>query len=277
MNYTTIGIVGTGAMGQGIAMLTINAGFKVIIFDVDSGMLEKAYDTIEKHIKTNSFSETNTIIRNLTLAYKIEGLKDSDFVIEAVSEDIEIKKRLFASLEKICFNETIFATNTSSLSITEIASALERKERFVGLHFFNPPHKMPLVEITKGYYTADSTVEYVTKLARVMDKKPVIVQKDSPGFIVNRILAAQFIEAIKILEEGVASKEDIDYATTVGLNYPMGPFALQDMIGLDILGNSFECFYKELDSVRWQVPQAFKILLKAGRFGKKKGAGWYDY
>ncbi len=282
MEVKTLGVFGSGAMGRGIAWLGVRANLKVVIYDSNKEALAGALATINKLAAKAAKKEeiigdpAELVEKNLIPAADIEAYKDADFVIEAASENLDIKKNVFSSLEEVCSAETILATNTSVLSITEIAAAVKNGERVVGMHFFNPPYIMPLVEIIRGYYTSDKTVAATDALARHLGRHPVTVQKDSPGFIVNRILTAYLMEAIKLYQEGVASKEDIDSAVKLGLNHPMGPFALQDLIGLDLLETAMEYFSKELDAVRWQTPQELKILLKAGRYGVKSGAGWYD-
>jgi 3-hydroxybutyryl-CoA dehydrogenase len=198
-------------------------------------------------------------------------------VIEAVLEDLNLKKEVFSALDQIVREGVILATNTSSMSITEIAAATQHPERVAGMHFFNPAQLMKLVEVVRGYQTSDETVEELKALSKQLTKEPVEVKKDTPGFIVNRIMIPQFIEAIKLLEEGVASAEDIDKAVTLGLNYPMGPFTLQDFAGVDIGYHVMEYFKEEFNDDHFAPPLLLKQLVRAGRHGKKTGAGFYDY
>ena len=204
-------------------------------------------------------------------------MKGAGVVIEAIIEDLEAKKEVFAELDKIMPEDAILATNTSSMSITVIAEATKRPDRVAGMHFFNPPQIMKLVEVVRGYKTSDETVATLMELARQLGKEPIEVKKDSPGFIVNRIMIPQFIEAIRLAEEGVASLEDIDKAVKLGLNYPMGPFELQDFAGVDIGLYVMDYFYEEFKDNRFAAPMYIRQLVRAGRNGKKTGAGFYDY
>jgi len=205
-------------------------------------------------------------------------LKDVDFVVEAVIEDLDLKKSVFKELDELCRPEVILATNTSSMSLTEIASATSRPDKVCGMHFFNPAPLMRLVEVIRGFSTSDETVEITTGLAKKMGKVTVEVKKDSPGFIVNRIMIPHMIEAIKIVEEGIASMEDVDTAVKNGLNYPMGPFELMDLTGIDVCYFVAEYFYKELNKEsKWASPNLLKTMIRANKLGRKTGAGWYDY
>jgi 3-hydroxybutyryl-CoA dehydrogenase len=209
---------------------------------------------------------------------EMADLKDVDFVIEAVVEDLDLKKRVFQELDALCRPEVVLASNTSSMSLTEIATATKRPDKVCGMHFFNPVPLMRLVEIIRGYMTSDETVSITTDLAKKMGKITVEVKKDSPGFIVNRIMIPHFLEAIKIVEEGIASIEDVDTAVKNGLNYPMGPFELMDLTGIDIAYFVTEYFYKELNKEsKWSSPNLLKTMIRAGKLGRKTGAGWYDY
>lgn len=275
-----IGVVGAGTMGHGIAWLAALSGMRVMLFDNDRGALTRGLERIEKlaaRAAEQGVQEALSAKLRVEPVQDLEAFRDVPFIIEAVWEDMDAKQRLFASLETVCGVGTIFATNTSALSITEIGSVLRHKERFVGMHFFNPPYVMRLVEVVKGWHTSEATVGAAAEMARSLGRVPVIVRKDSPGFIVNRILTAQFVEAIRLVEEGIASPEDIDKAVVYGLNYPMGPFRLQDMIGLDVIGSVIKYFQRELDPCRWRAPQELFRLIRAGRVGKKIGAGWYTY
>jgi len=207
----------------------------------------------------------------------MNDMKEADIVIEAVIEDLELKKEVFRQLDEIVPENVILATNTSSMSITVIASATKRPERVAGLHFFNPAQIMKLVEVVRGYGTCDETVEELKEFSKALTKEPIEVKKDTPGFIVNRIMIPQFIEAIRLLEEGVASAEDIDKAVTLGLNYPMGPFTLQDYAGVDIGLHVMEYLKEEFNDDRFAPPLLIKQLVRAGRVGQKAGAGFYDY
>jgi 3-hydroxybutyryl-CoA dehydrogenase len=283
MAIQTIGVVGAGSMGSGIANLAAMNGFTVILCDIEDSYLENAIKRIGKFMDKsvargkmteNQKQETLGRIQTTTL---LEEMKDADVVIEAVLEDLNLKKEVFSALDQIVRESVILATNTSSMSITEIAAATQHPERVAGMHFFNPAQLMKLVEVVRGYQTSDETVEELKALSKQLTKEPVEVKKDTPGFIVNRIMIPQFIEAIKLLEEGVASAEDIDKAVTLGLNYPMGPFTLQDFAGVDIGYHVMEYFKEEFNDDHFAPPLLLKQLVRAGRHGKKTGAGFYDY
>jgi 3-hydroxybutyryl-CoA dehydrogenase len=283
MKIETIGIVGAGSMGSGIANLAAINGFKVILNDIEDRFLDNALTRMDsfmgKSVERGKMTEeqkTETLKRIQTTT-ALEDMKNADIVIEVVLEDMDLKKEVFAKLDQIVPQGVILATNTSSMSITEIASATKRPERVAGMHFFNPAQLMKLVEVVRGYSTSDETVEELKALSKKLSKEPVEVKKDSPGFIVNRIMIPQFIEAIKLLQEGVASAEDIDKAVTLGLNYPMGPFTLQDFAGVDIGYHVMEYFKEEFNNDQYAPPLLLKQLVRAGRNGKKTGAGFYDY
>lgn len=279
----TIGIVGAGSMGAGIANLAALNGFNVVLRDIEERYLEGALNRIDQFMaksvargKMTEDQKQETLGRIKTTT-KLEDLKEVDVVIEAVIEDLALKKEVFSQLDNIVREDVILATNTSSMSITEIAAATSRPERVAGMHFFNPAQLMKLVEVVRGYETSDETVSTLKALSEQLQKEVVEVKKDTPGFIVNRIMVPQFIEAIRLLEEGVASAEDIDKAVKFGLNYPMGPFELQDYAGVDIGYYVMEYFSKEFNDSRFAPPLLMKQMMRAGRFGKKSGAGFYNY
>lgn len=283
MTIQTVGVVGAGSMGSGIANLAASSGFNVILRDVEERFLESGLSRINKFMSKSvekgkiTELEKAEIIARIHTTTEIEDLKDADIVIEAIIEDIDAKKSVFAELDRIVPEGTILATNTSSMSITEIANATNRPDRIAGMHFFNPAQLMKLVEVVRGFNTSDETEEELRGFSKSLRKEPVVVNKDTPGFIVNRIMIPQFIEAIKILEEGIASAEDIDKAVTLGLNYPMGPFTLQDYAGVDIGYYVMEYMADEFDDTRFAPPMLMKQMMRAGRYGKKSGAGFYDY
>jgi len=279
----TIGVIGAGAMGTGIANLAAINGFDVILRDIEDHYLENSLKRMnafmEKSVKRNKMTEEEktAVLNRLKTTTNLDDLKDVDFVIEAVIEDMDLKKEVFKQLDEVVKEDAILATNTSSMSITEIASATKRPDRVAGLHFFNPAQIMKLVEIVRGFNTSDETVETLKTIAEQLKKEHVVVNKDTPGFIVNRVMIPHFIESIRLLEEGVASAEDIDKAVKFGLNYPMGPFELQDYAGVDIGYHVMEYFRKEFDDTRFSPPLLLKQMMSAGRIGKKSGAGFYDY
>jgi 3-hydroxybutyryl-CoA dehydrogenase len=284
MEIKTIGVVGAGAMGNGIAQMAAQIGCSVILRDIEDRFVENGLKNITRFLSKSVEKGKMTEDQKSAILGRIKGtthmadLKDADFVIEAVLEDLNLKKAVFKELDGICRPETILATNTSSMSITEIAVATQRLDRVVGMHFFNPVPLMRLVEVIRAYQTSDETVQVTIDLAKKMGKETVEVKKDSPGFIVNRIMIPHMIEAVKILEEGIATPEDIDKAVKLGLNYPMGPFELMDLTGLDICKNVADYFYLELNKEsKWAVPNLHKTMIRANRLGRKTGAGWYEH
>ena len=283
MTIKTIGIVGAGSMGAGIANLAALNGFNVVLRDIEERYLEGALIRIDKFmaksIERGKMTEDQKLetLGRIKTTTKLEDLHAVDVVIEAVIEDLELKKEVFSQLDKIVREDVILTTNTSSMSITEIAASTSRPERVAGMHFFNPAQLMKLVEVVRGYETSDETVATLKALSSQLRKEVVEVKKDTPGFIVNRIMVPQFIEAIRLLEEGVASAEDIDKAVKFGLNYPMGPFELQDYAGVDIGYYVMEYFSNEFNDSRFAPPLLMKQMMRAGRFGKKSGAGFYNY
>ncbi|MGD0228834.1 MAG: 3-hydroxyacyl-CoA dehydrogenase family protein [Syntrophorhabdales bacterium] len=284
MMIKTIGIVGSGAMGSGIAQVAAQAGCNVIMRDIEDRFLEGALKNIDKFLAKSvqkgkmTAEDKNALTGRIKTTTKMEDLKDVDFVVEAAFEVMEVKKEIFAELDRLLRPDVILGTNTSSMSITEIAKATRRPEKVVGMHFFNPVPLMRLVEVVRGYMTNDETVAATSDLSKKFGKETVEVKVDVPAFVVNRLMIPHFIEAMKLLEQGVASKEDIDKAAKLGLNYPMGPFELMDLTGLDINFNVNEYLRKELpQELKWQSSLELKSLVKAGRLGRKTGAGWYEY
>jgi 3-hydroxybutyryl-CoA dehydrogenase len=284
MDIKRIGVLGAGTMGNGIAQIASQIGCEVVMRDVEDAFVERGLRNIDKFLSKGVEKGKLEAKTKDAIMSRIKGttdmtlLKDVDFVIEAVLEDLDLKKTVFKQLDEMCRPEVILASNTSSMSLTEIAAATKRPEKVCGMHFFNPVPLMRLVEVIRGYGTSDETVAVTTDLAKKMGKITVEVKKDSPGFIVNRIMIPHLVEAIKIVEEGIASIPDVDVAVKNGLNYPMGPFELMDLTGIDICFNVSEYFYEELNKEsKWVTPNLFKTMMRAGKLGRKTGAGWYDY
>lgn len=284
MDIRKVGVLGAGAMGNGIAQLAAQIGCDVILRDIKDEFVERGIRNIDKFLSRSvekgkmETSEKDAILGRITGTTDMSQLKDSDFVVEAVIEDLDLKKTVFKELDELCRPEVILATNTSSMSLTEIASATNRPDKVCGMHFFNPAPLMKLVEVIRGFSTSDEAVATTTDLAKKMGKITVEVKKDSPGFIVNRIMIPHMLEAIKIVEEGIASMEDVDTAVKNGLNYPMGPFELMDLTGIDICYFVAEYFYKELNKEsKWVSPNLLKTMIRANKLGRKTGAGWYNY
>ena len=284
MEIKAIGVLGAGSMGNGIAQVAAQAGYHVVMRDIEERFVENGLKAIDKFLAKGIEKGKMTEDQKQGVLGRIKGtvnmadLADVDFVIEAVIEDMNLKRSVFKDLDGICRADVILATNTSSMSITEIAVATQRPEKVVGMHFFNPVPLMRLVEVIRGFHTNDEAVQVTTDLAKKMGKETVEVKIDSPGFIVNRIMIPHMLEAINIVQEGVATKEDVDKAVKLGLNYPMGPFELMDLTGVDICKYVSDYFYNELNKEnKWVAPTLFKNMIRAGRLGRKTGAGWYDY
>lgn len=284
MDIEKIGVIGAGAMGSGIAQVAAQSGCSVVMQDVTDELVKKGVDSIDKFLTKGiergkvTEEQKGQVVSRIRGTTRIEDLKDSDFVIEAVFEDLRVKQGVLEKVEGLVAPDVILCTNTSSISITEIASTTKRPERVAGMHFFNPAQIMRLVEVIRGYSSSDETIETVIDLAKKLGKEPVEVKKDSPGFIVNRILIPHFIEAIRIVEEGIATVEDVDKAVKLGLNYPMGPFELMDLTGNDIGYHVMEYLHNELSrELKWFPPNLLKTLIRGGRLGRKTGGGWYDY
>jgi 3-hydroxybutyryl-CoA dehydrogenase len=277
-----ISILGTGTMGRGIAYLAAVAGYDAVMFDADGGALDAARAAVEsilrKGVEKGKLSEVAAAeaVARLQLIPELEpAVSGADLIIEAVPESLELKTELFAQADLFCGEHTILATNTSSISITQLASNVERRERFVGMHFFNPPHLMKLVEIVRGERTSDGTVEEARGVAAKMGKTPILV-RDSPGFATSRLGVAIGLEAIRMLEEGVASAEDIDRAMELGYNHPMGPLRLTDLVGLDVRLGIAEYLAATLGE-RFEPPQLLRDMVRGGKLGKKSGEGFYRW
>jgi 3-hydroxybutyryl-CoA dehydrogenase len=283
-DFKKIGVVGAGTMGNGIAQLAAQMGAEVVMRDIKDDFVQRGISAIDKFLSKGvergkvTEDQKSAVLGRIIGTTDMGDLADCDFIIEAVIEDLDLKKQVYGQLDEICKPEVILATNTSSMSITLIASATKRPDKVVGMHFFNPPPLMKLVEIIRGYETSDETVKATSELAQAMGKETVEVKVDSPGFIVNRLMIPHMIEAVKLLEEGVATREDIDKALKLGLNYPMGPFELMDFTGIDICKFVADYFYQELNKeLKWASPTTLKNQVRSGKLGRKSGAGWYDY
>jgi 3-hydroxybutyryl-CoA dehydrogenase len=271
-------------MGNGIAQVAAQSGYNVIMSDVEEKFVQGGLKSIDKFLaksveKGKMTAEAKAeIMGRIKTTTKLEDMKDVDYVVEAVFEDMAIKKAVFKQLDEITRKDVIIGTNTSSMSITEIATATNRGDKIVGLHFFNPVPLMRLIEIIRGFYTSDETIKVSFDLSKKLGKEPIEVKTDIPGFVVNRLMVPHMMEAIWLYQEGVASKEDIDKAAKLGLNYPMGPFQLMDLTGVDIALHVVNYFHQELNKeLKWVAPRAIKDMVKANRLGMKTGAGWYDY
>jgi 3-hydroxybutyryl-CoA dehydrogenase len=284
MEIVTIGILGAGTMGSQIAQVAAQAGFNIVIRDVEERFVQNGIKSIDQFLSRSvekgkmSEEEKNDVMARIKPATRMGALKDVDFVIEAIIEDMDVKQKVFAELDELTRQDVVLASNTSSLSLTELATAVKRQDKVVGMHFFNPAQLMRLVEVVRGLNTCDDTVATAMDLVRKFKKEPIEVKIDSPGYVVNRLMIASNIEAIRLYEQGIASKEDIDKATKLGLNYPMGPFELMDYTGLDINYYVMNEFHQNLQKeLKWDPPLSIKNLVKAGMLGMKTGKGWYDH
>jgi len=281
MNVKKVGVLGCGLMGSGIAQVAATAGFDVAVLEVEQKFLDKGFAGIEKSLakfaEKGTLKESPEAIRaRLKGTTRKEDLADCDIVIEAIIENVAEKKKMFASLDPVVKKEAIFASNTSSISITELLTSTKRPERFVGLHFFNPVPLMKLVEVARTIATAEEVYESAYEFAKKLGKVPVRTS-DKTGFIVNRLLVPYMLDAIRAYEEGVGSIEDIDTSMKLGCGYPMGPFTLLDFVGLDTTYYITHVMYDEFKERRFSSPPLLKRLVMAGWYGRKSGKGFYDY
>jgi len=282
MAIEKVGVVGCGLMGAGIAQVSASAGFSTVVREVTPELLHKGLKTIDKNLArlvekgTITEASKSEIRGRLKGTTAVEDLKDCDLIIEAIIEQLPAKRELFGALDQLCPSNTIFASNTSSLTITEIAIATKRPQRFVGLHFFNPVPVMKLVEVVKTIATDpavyDEMVAFGSKLG-----KTAVRANDSTGFIVNRLLVPYLLDAIRALEEGVGSIEDIDNSMKLGCGYPMGPLTLLDFVGLDTTYYISQIMFDEFKERRFAAPPLLKRMVLAGWTGRKAGRGFYDY
>jgi len=277
-----VAVIGTGTMGRGIAYLSALAGYDTVIHDVDSGALDAAKASIESTLRKGvekgkvDAAAANEATKRIQLASDLEpAVRTADLIIEAVPEDIDLKQNLFSQADVFCSEETILVSNTSSISISKLAGAVERRDLFAGMHFFNPPHLMKLVEIVRGERTSDDTVAQIREVAERMGKEPVVV-RDSPGFATSRLGIAIGLEAMRMFEEGVASVEDIDRAMELGYNHPMGPLRLSDLVGLDVRLGIAEYLAAALGP-RFEPPEILRRMVRDGKLGKKTGEGFYRW
>ena len=282
MAIQNIFVVGAGLMGSGIAQTAITSGYNVVLNDQRQEALERAKMGIENRLQhmvskgTMSEEDLKACMARLTIDSRMTAAKDADLVVEAIFEDLDAKRSVFETLEKICKPHTIFASNTSSISLTALGAATKRPERVVGMHFFSPVPKMKLVEVVFGLRTAQDVLDDVQEVGRRMGKT-MILAKDKPGFIVNRALLPMLNEAVEILDEDIGTVEDVDEGMKLGCNHPMGPLELADMIGLDILLQVMQVFYEDLGDTKYRPSHLLRKMVTAGYLGRKSGAGFYLY
>ena len=277
-----IGVIGAGQMGHGIAQVAAQAGFEVILRDIKDEFVQKGISRIDKFLSKSiekgklTEDEKKKIMGRIKGTTQLEDLKDVDLVIEAIFENVKVKKELFQNLDKVCKKNCVLASNTSTIPITDLASVTSRPEKFIGMHFMNPVPIMKLVEVIRGLRTDDKTAKLIHELAEKMGKIPVEVN-DSPGFVSNRVLIPMINEAVYCLYEGVGTPEAIDNVMKLGMNHPMGPLALADLIGLDVCLGIMNVLYEGFNDSKYRPCPLLKKMVQAGYLGRKTGRGFYTY
>ena len=277
-----VGVLGAGLMGSGIAEVCAKAGFDVVVREVDEKALDagrrRIHSSLSKALERGKLTagDGEAIRSRLAFSSSLAEMSSSDLILEAIVENLDVKREVYRALDASCPAHTIFCSNTSSLTITEMAAATKRPDRFAGLHFFNPVPVMKLAEVVRGLATSDETVATVTAFARALGKEPVAC-RDNSGFIVNRLLVPFLLDAIRAHEQGVGSLEDIDTGMKLGCAHPMGPFELLDYVGLDTVYAIAEIMFAEYREIRFAPPALLKRLVLAGRFGRKSGRGFFEY
>ena len=276
-------VVGAGIMGSGVGQLCAQQGIVATVMDVSEEIIEKARGKVaaglNRRVEKGKITqeEMDVVLSRMSWTTDLDRARESDFIVEAVYENLELKKELFKKLDSLCSSQTILASNTTALSISEIASATMNPERVIGMHFFNPAVIMKLVEIIRGEKTSDETIARTKQFAETLGKVPIITAKEAPAGIVSRILAGLLNEAAVVYAEGIASPQDIDEAMKMGAGLPMGPLALIDMIGLDIHLAKMNTLYAKLKDERYRPPEIIKTMIAEGKLGKKAGEGFYKY
>jgi 3-hydroxybutyryl-CoA dehydrogenase len=282
MEIKKVGVVGCGTMGSGIAQVWAQSGYQVVVSEINDELLARGLASINSRLAKSvdkgrlSPEDKDAVLGRIKGTVNIRDFSDCDLIIEAAGEDIDLKKKIFAQLDEVCPEHAILATNTSALSVIDMAVATNRQDKVLGMHFINPAPVMKLVEVVRTIATSDETLETGKNLVKSLGKTPVVV-KDSPGFVMNRLLIPFLLGAIRMLEAGVASREDIDAAVTLGLNHPMGPLALSDLIGNDVVFHTASAMYEQFKDPQWASPPLLKKMVAAGWLGRKTGKGFYDY
>lgn len=281
--HQKITVVGAGLMGSGIAQVSAQAGHEVVLRDVTDDALARGRAGIETSIARFvakgrlTQADAEAALARITTTTDLEAAADSDLVVEAVFESLEVKTALFADLDRICRSEAVLATNTSAIPITQIAAATRRPDRVVGTHFFSPVPMMALCELVRGYLTSDETLAVARGFAESVGKTCVVVNRDVAGFVTTRLIAALVVEAVKLVENGVATAEDVDTACRLGFGHAMGPLATADLTGVDILRNASRNIYVETQDEKFNPPETLNRMVTAGEIGRKSGRGFYRY
>jgi 3-hydroxybutyryl-CoA dehydrogenase len=276
-------VVGAGIMGAGVGQLCAQKGYGVTVVDISEEIVEKAKGKVRAGLNRRvekgkiTQEEMESVLSRMNWSTDLDLAKECDFVIEATSENLGVKKEVFNKLDSICLPETVLATNTTALSVSDIASATSRPDKVIGMHFFNPAVIMKLVEIIRGEKTSDETIATAKTFAESLGKIPIATAKEAPAGIVSRVLAGLLNEAAVVYSEGIASPEDVDEAMKLGAGLPMGPLALIDMIGLDIHLAKMETLYEKLKDERYKPPEVIRKMVAEGKLGKKSGEGFYKY
>ncbi len=282
MWLNNVAVIGAGTMGHGIAEVVAYNGMNVLLKDISQDLVDdgiaKVDAILQERVDKGKMSEDQKaeILGRITGTTTYDGFEDVDVVIEAATENLELKQKIFQELDEVCPSKTILATNTSSLPVSAIAAATKRPRKVIGMHFFNPAPVMKLVEVVPGMETSRETIDAIVDLSEKCRKLPVVV-KESPGFLVNRLLMPMMVEAVRALDEGVASARDIDLAMKAGAGMPMGPFEVADLVGLDVVLHVSEVIHKETGDPRFAPPPRLRNMVRAGRLGQKSGRGFYEY
>ena len=282
MAIKKVGVVGCGLMGRGIAEVSVKSGYDVIVSEINKELLDKGIaainQSLSKAVEKGKISESDKVVAlgKIKGTTNMQDFKDCDLVVEAAIENLDLKRSIFADLDKVCVPETILSTNTSCLSVMDVAAMTKRPDKVLGCHFFNPVPVMKLLEIVKTITTSEETLSIITEWGKSLGKT-IIVAPDRPGFIVNRAFLPYIVEAFEMYEQGVASKEDIDTGVQLGLNHPMGPLTLADLLGLDTLLFIMDAIYNETKNPKFIAPVLLRKMVTAGHLGRKTGKGFYDY